>query len=47
MKQIGFIAIFSLIHVVSYIVAGVIALKISKDIYEGKGREEEALYLSQ
>ena len=38
MAHIWFILIFIIVHPLAYIVAGVIALKISKDIYEGKGR---------
>lgn len=38
MNYIKFSLLFILIHGVSYIVAGVLALKISKDIYESKSR---------
>lgn len=38
MEYIEFSLFFTLIHVVSYTIAGVIALKISKDIYETKNR---------
>jgi len=38
MNYIKFSLLFILIHGVSYIVAGVLALKISKDIYESKNR---------
>ncbi|WP_261180192.1 hypothetical protein [Anaerobacillus sp. CMMVII] len=33
-----FILLFTIAHVVSYTVAGAIALKFSKDIYETKNR---------
>jgi hypothetical protein len=38
MDYIKFSLLFILIHGVSYMVAGVLALKISKDIYESKNR---------
>lgn len=38
MEYIKFSLFFTLIHVVSYTIAGVIALKISKDIYETQNR---------
>ncbi len=38
MTYIGFILMFAIVHPIAYIIAGVIALKISKDIYEGKSR---------
>lgn len=38
MVYIKFIFLFTIAHVVSYIVAGAIALKFSKDIYESKNR---------
>ncbi|KAB3533581.1 hypothetical protein F8154_10470 [Alkaliphilus pronyensis] len=38
MKYLVFSFWFVIMHVVSYSLAGILALKISKDIYEGKGR---------
>jgi len=38
MSSLKFILWFELAHIVAYIVAGVIALSISKDIYEDKNR---------
>ena len=38
MKYLVFTLWFTLIHIVSYSVAGMFALKISKDIYESKSR---------
>ncbi|WP_130807898.1 hypothetical protein [Senegalia massiliensis] len=57
MEYIKFSLFFILSHVVSYLIAGVIALKISKDIYESRKRlcsflrdmsnKEESLYVSR
>lgn len=38
MKYVVFTLWFTLIHMVSYTVAGMLALKISKDIYESRSR---------
>jgi len=38
LNYIKFVLLFVLVHGVSYTVAGVIALRISKDIYENKSR---------
>lgn len=38
MSSLKFILWFELAHIIAYIVAGVIALSISKDIYEDKNR---------
>jgi len=38
MSYIVFSLWFTLIHIISYTLAGVLALRISKDIYEGKSR---------
>ena len=38
MQIIGFVVVFTLAHALAYTIAGVIALQISKDIYEGKKR---------
>ena len=38
MQYITFSFWFTLIHVISYMVAGMLALQISKDIYDGKNR---------
>jgi len=37
-KYFTFSLWFTLIHVISYMVAGILALRISKDIYDGKNR---------
>lgn len=57
MEYIKFSLFFILSHVVSYLIAGVIALKISKDIYESRKRlcsflrdmsnKEESLHVSR
>ena len=57
MQYVWFSLFFMLIHTVSYFTAGVVALKISKDIYEGKSRlmdyhrdmknEEESLHVKK
>ena len=38
MENLKFILFFTLSHIIAYTIAGVIALKISKDIYENKNR---------
>ncbi|HED23782.1 MAG TPA: hypothetical protein ENN91_01495 [Firmicutes bacterium] len=38
MNYILFSLWFTLVHIISYTLAGVLALRISKDIYEGKSR---------
>lgn len=38
MEYVKFSLVFIMVHVVSYTIAGVIALKFSKDIYESKKR---------
>ncbi len=38
MQYLVFSLWFTLIHVLSYMIAGVLALRISKDIYDGKNR---------
>ncbi|NBI05576.1 hypothetical protein [Senegalia massiliensis] len=57
MEHIKFSLFFVLSHVLSYLIAGVIALKISKDIYESRKRlcsflrdmsnKEESLHVSR
>ena len=38
MEYLTFSLLFTLIHILSYTLAGMLALRISKDIYEGKSR---------
>jgi hypothetical protein len=38
MQYLWFTVLFTVVHVIAYTVAGVIALRISKDLYEGEGR---------
>ena len=38
MENLKFVFYFTLSHIIAYTIAGVIALKISKDIYESKNR---------
>lgn len=43
MEYIGFSVWFMVIHCAAYVLAGVFALKISKDLYEGKNRKVDYL----
>ena len=38
MENLNFVFYFTISHIIAYTIAGVIALKISKDIYESKNR---------
>lgn len=38
MSYLKFVSLFTIIHVIAYTLAGSLALKISKDIYESRGR---------